>query len=480
LTNRSVSYILIGHPEMNKQSMRRFIGLVFLASASASVSAGVDTPADTQTLIDIYQLAKQNDAVLASAQAGNIAAQEKQVQGKALLLPSVGLSANASRIHSDAEYPGRVNAATSTIATGAQNYTESWDSYGYRLSVSQPLFRKQNWVSYEQSKNQVAQSDEQLKATVQDLVLRVAQAYFDLLLAQDTVELNIAQQAAISNQLEQAKVSFEVGTATITDVNDAQAKYDQVVAEGIVAKNDVEVKKQAVVRIIGQMPQRIAIMQEKPALKPVDPSSMDEWVKIGEAQNLQLKIQQKALEIATQELEKAQAGHYPTLDLVANYNKANQNGSNIGSVGRSYIDTTDIGLQFQVPIYQGGATSSRVREAVANQQKARDDLETSLRQTDFEVQQAFLAATNGLSLVQAVEQAVVSTRSSLDSTKLGYEVGVRTSVDVLNSQQQYFTARRDLLRARYVFLLSKLKLKSAAGMLAEADLTEIDQLLVKQ
>ena len=457
---------------------KALLAIVFVLLAT-QVSAQLQAAEAQQNLLDIYQLALAGDPTLASAQAGNTAAQETQVQGKALLLPNVGLSANASQIHSDADFPGQRSAATPTIAANQSHYVDNWNAYGYQLSISQPLFRKQNWVSYEQSKNQVAQSDEQLKAAMQDLVLRVAQAYFDLLLAQDTVELNIAQQAAIASQFEQAKVSFEVGTVTITDVNDAQAKHDQVVADGIVAKNDVEVKKQAVVRIIGQLPQRIAIMQEKPTLKPVDPSGMDEWVKIGEAQNLQLKIQQKALEIATQEVEKTTAGHYPTLDLVANYNKDDANGSNIGSVGRRYIDTADIGLQFQVPLYQGGAISSRVREAVANQQKARDDLEATRRQADFEVQQAFLAATNGFSLIKAVEQAVVSTQSSLDSTKLGYEVGVRTSVDVLNSQQQFFTAKRDLLRARYIFLLSKLKLKAAAGLLAEADLTEINQLLVK-
>ena len=459
--------------------MHKALQAIVFVLLAIQVSAQLQAAEAQQNLLDIYQLALAGDPTLASAQAGNTAAQEKQVQGKALLLPNVGLSANASQLHTDADFPGQKSAATPTIAANNSHYVDDWNSYGYKLSVSQPLFRKQNWVSYEQSKNQVAQSDEQLKAAVQDLVLRVAQAYFDLLLAQDTVELNTAQQAAIANQFEQAKVSFEVGTATITDVNDAQAKHDQVVADGIVAKNDVEVKKQAVVRIIGQLPQRIAVLQEKPTLKPVDPSGMDEWVKIGEAQNLQMKIQQKALEIATQEVEKATAGHYPTLDLVANYNKDDANGSNIGSVGRRYIDTADIGLQFQVPLYQGGAISSRVREAVANQQKARDDFEAARRQADFEIQQAFLAATNGLSLVKAVEQAVVSTQSSLDSTKLGYEVGVRTSVDVLNSQQQYFTAKRDLLRARYIFLLSKLKLKAAAGLLAEADLTEINQLLIK-
>jgi outer membrane protein len=457
---------------------KALLAIVFVLLAMR-VSAQLQAAEAQQSLLDIYQLAVAGDPTLASAQAGNTAAQETQVQGKALLMPNVGLSANASQIHSDADFPGQATAATPTIAAGSGRFVDNYNAYGYQLSLSQPLYRKQNWVSYEQSKIQVAQSDEQLKAAVQDLVLRVAQVYFDLLLAQDTVELNIAQQAAIANQLEQAKVSFEVGTVTITDVNDAQARYDQVVAQGIAAKNDVEVKKQGVARVIGQLPQRIAIMQEKPTLKPVDPSNMDEWVKIGELQNIRLKIQQKTLEIATQELEKANAGHYPTLDLVANYNKDDANGSNIGSIGRRYIDTANIGLQFQVPLYQGGAISSRVREAAANQQKARDDLEVVRRQADFDVRQAYLDVTSTLSQVQAFEQALVSSQSSLDSTKLGYEVGVRTSVDVLNSQQLYYSSRRDLLSSRYSYLLSKLKLKAAAGLLAEADLTEINQLLVK-
>ena len=454
--------------------------MILLAAVCASAQAGGSAPAGVQTLIDIFQLAKQNDAVLASAQAGNMAAQEKLVQGKALLLPNVGLSANASRIHSDAEFPGGRGASSTTLTGVGTNFVEDYNTYGYRLSLSQPIYRKQNWVGYEQSKLQVTQSDEQLNATLQDLVLRVPQVYFDLLLAQDTVDLNAAQKAAIGNQLEQAKATFEVGTATITDVHEAQARYDLIVAQDIASKNDVEVKKQAVQQIIGQLPQRIAILQEKPALKPIDPSSMDHWVEIAEQNNLNLKIQQKALEIANQEVQKAAAGHHPTLDLVANYNVADSTGSTFGRASRSNIDTAEIGLQFEVPLYQGGAISSREREAVANQRKAREDLETVRRQVDFDVRQAYLDVTSTLSQVMAYEQALISSQSSLDSTRLGYEVGVRTSVDVLNAQQQYFTSKRDLLRARYNFLLSKLKLKAASGLLAEADLTEINQLLVTQ
>ena len=460
--------------------MKRLISLILLAAACASAQAGGGAPVGVQTLVDIFQLAKQNDAVLASAQAGNVAAQEKLVQGKALLLPNIGLSANASQIHSDAEFPGGRGASSTTLTGVGTKFVEDYNTYGYQLSLSQPIYRKQNWVGYEQSKIEVTLADEQLNSTLQDLVLRVAQVYFDLLLAQDTVDLNAAQKSAIANQLEQAKATFEVGTATITDVHEAQARYDLIVAQEIASKNDVEVKKQAVQQIIGQLPQRIAILQEKPALKPVDPSGMDQWVEIAEQNNLKLKIQQKAMEIANQEVLKATAGHHPTLDLVANYNKANSSGSTFGRDSRSNIDTTEIGLQFEVPLYQGGAISSREREAVANQRKAREDLETVRRQADFDVRQAYLDVTSTLSQVLAYEQALLSSQSSLDSTQLGYEVGVRTSVDVLNAQQQYFTSKRDLLRARYNFLLSKLKLKSASGLLAEADLTEINQLLVTQ
>jgi outer membrane protein len=458
--------------------MRSFVSLLLLIAACTPVLAEDRTPAGIQNLADIFQLAKQNDAAWASAQAGNTAAQENLVQGKALLLPNVGLSASATQTFSDAEFPGRRAFVSGVgIVTGQENF-ENFHTYDYRLSLSQPVYDKQKWVAYKESTIQVSQADVQLSAALQDLILRVAQVYFDMLLAQDTVELNVAQKSAIANQLEQARVSFEVGTATITDVHDAQARYDLIVAQEIASRNALEVKQQAAQQIIGQLPQRIAVLQDKPLLKPVDPNGMDQWVGIAEQQNIKLKFQKMAMDIANQEVEKAKAGHYPTLNLVANHDVTNPDGSIFGKASRNDLTTSEIGLQFQVPLYQGGATSSRVRQAIANQQKAQDDLETARRQADFDVRQAYLEATSNLSQVQAYEQALISSQSSLDSTRLGYEVGVRTSVDVLNAQQQYFSAKRDLLRVRYNYLLSKLKLKGASGLLAEADLNETNQLLV--
>jgi len=456
--------------------MRKFALSSLLLLSTLSVNAADQA----QSLLELFQLAKSNDPAWASARSSNTAAQEKLVQGKSLLLPTVTLGGSATQTFTDIEYPGQhafvQNQATSSDVKEAENY----HTYTYRLSLSQPLFRKQNSVAYEQSKTQVAQADEQLGFSFQDLILRLAQAYFDMLLAQDTIDLNAAQKSAIANQLEQAKVSFEVGTATITDVNDAQARYDLILAQEIAAKNDLEVKKQAAQRIIGQLPMRIAVLGAKPVFKPLDPSSMDQWVEIGERENLRLKVQQRTLEFANQEVEKARAGHYPTVDLVADYGVQDASGTVNGPRYRNNLSTTNIGVQVQVPLYQGGAINSREREAVANQQKARDDLETIRREIDFSVRQAYLDVTSKLSQVAAYEQALVSSQTSLESTQLGYEVGVRTSVDVLNAQQQLYTSKRDLLQARYNVLLSKLKLKSASGLLTETDLGEIDQMLVKQ
>lgn len=453
--------------------MRLFIPLLLLATTGTTVLAEEGTPSGVQNLAEIFQLGKQNDATWASARSGNTAAQERLVQGKSLLLPTVTLDATANHQQTDLEREGGPG------VLGRSGH-DQYDTYGYNLRVSQPIYRKQNFVVYEESKIQVAQADVQLNASLQDLILRVAQVYFDMLLAQDSVELNNAQKTAIANQLEQAKVSFEVGTATITDVHEAQARYDLTLAQEIALKNELEVKKQAVQRIIGQMPQRIAILQDKPALKPVDPASMDQWVEIAERENLKLRVQQKAMEIADQEVLKAKAGHHPTLDVVGSYSENRANGGVNGDLTGYQKDfaVTTVGLQLQIPLYQGGAISSREREAIANQQKARNDLEAARRQADFDVRQAYLEATSNLSQVQAYEQALLSSQSSLESTKLGYEVGVRTSVDVLNAQQQFYSSKRDLLRVRYNYLLSRLKLKGASGLLAETDLVETSQLLV--
>lgn len=432
------------------------------------LAIGVSAAETQQNLLDIYRLALTSDPTLASAHSANTATQEKVVQGKALLLPSVSLNASGSRSYTDIQYRG----GASFFSAGA----ETFNTIGYSLNVSQPLFRKQNSVQYEQSKIQVTQADKQLQAAQQDLILRVAQVYFDVLLAQDKIDLINAQKAAISKQLEQAKVNFEVGSATITDVDESQARYDLTLAQEIAAINDLEVKKRTIQSIIGQLPQRLATARADLKASIPEPGEMEKWVEMAEQNNLALIIQQRTYDLASQEVERANAGHLPTLDAVGSYADSRANGG-MNGFGANTQNTT-IGLQLEIPLYQGGAISSKAREAVANKQKAQDDVEIARRQADLDARQAFLNVSSAVAQVQAYEQALKSSQSQLDSTSLGYEVGVRTSVDVLNAQQQFYSAKRDLLQSRYGYLLSILKLKSVAGILTEADLGDINRLLV--
>jgi outer membrane protein len=425
-----------------------------------------------QDLVATFQQARSSDPTWASAQSANNAAQEKLVQGKALLLPSASMGANASHVESNLERAsGRFNIGS----TGHDDY-ETW---GYSLNINQPLYRKQNRIQYEQSKTTVAQADEQLHSAYQELMLRVSQAYFDVLLAQDKIDLIQAQKSAITRQLEQAKANFEVGTATITDVHEAQARFDLTVAQEIAAFNELEAKKHAIQSLTGAPPQRLATAREDLHAAIPDPGDMERWVTIAEQNNLTLKIQQQALQLATQEVERTQAGHLPTLDVVGSYNDNRANGGvSADLVGyNKATKSATVGLQLEIPLYQGGAISSRAREAVANRQKAQDDLEAARRKADLDTRQAYLNVASSVAQVQAYEQALVSSQSQLDSTTLGYDVGVRTSVDVLNAQQQLYSAKRDLLQARYSWLLSVLQLKAAAGVLNEDDLAATNKLL---
>ncbi|HEY3326350.1 MAG TPA: TolC family outer membrane protein [Novimethylophilus sp.] len=424
-----------------------------------------------QNLMDIYRQAQANDSAWAAARSANVAAQEKLIQGKALTLPTVTINANANHSNTDLQFRGSGGSSAFRFGGGG----ESFETYGYSVNVSHPLYRKQNSIQYEESKTQVAQADEQLNIARLDLMTRTSQAYFDVLLAQVRIDLIGAQKAAITQQLEQAKANFEVGTSTITDVHEAQARYDLLIAQEITARNDYEARRRTIQSIIGQVPHRLVAAKEQLPVKIPEPQDMEQWVEIAEQQSYQLKIQQFQLQLASQEIERAHAGHLPTLDAVGGYNDARANGSanGIGSDQKNFT----IGLQFQVPLYQGGAIASREREAIASQQKAKDDLEQARRTTDLQTRQAYLDVASAVAQVKANEQALVSSQSSLDSTSLGYEVGVRTSVDVLNAQQQFYSAKRDLLQARYTWLLSVIKLKAAAGVLNENDLVATTAML---
>jgi len=442
--------------------MKRIAGNALRGAAlAAALAAGT---ADAADLLQVYRDALAYDAQYAAARAQLDAGREKLPQGRAGLLPNIGFNANTQWNEVDIKQPF--------------NDSRNYNSNGYSVSLTQPLFRWQNWIQYNQAKLQVAQAATQFSTARQDLILRVAQAYFDVLLAQDSLSVVEAQKKAISEQLEQAKRNFEVGTSTIVDSHEAQARYDLVVSQEIAAQNDLEVKRQALRQIIGKAPEALKVLKEKVDIRAPQPNDLQQWADAAEKDSYQVQLQQAALEIAVREVERNRAGHYPTLDLVASHGHAKQGSTTVSaaSVG-SEANSSAIGLQLAVPIYQGGAVSSRTREAAALREKAAQDLENTRRTAAQSARQAYLGVTSGIAQVSALEQALVSSQSALESNQLGYEVGVRINIDVLNAQQQLYSTRRDLFKARYDTLLAQLRLKAAAGTLGDEDVEAINALL---
>jgi outer membrane protein len=431
-----------------------------------ALAIGFTTAAPAADLLDVFRQAQTADATYAAARATWAAAQERIPQARAGLLPLISLSASADQTNRSTRFRDDL---TPRIGT-------DFRTTGLTLAVVQPLYRRQNIVVYEQAMTQVEQADAQLAASAQDLILRVAQTYFEVLNAQDTVAFAEAQKSAIGQQLEQAKRNFEVGVATITDTHEAQARYDLTLSQEITARNDLELRRRALEQIIARAAPPIAPLGPQFTLKLPEPAAMDNWVALALQTNLQVRIQQSNLTFAAQEVERNRGGHYPTLDAVASAGGGGSSATSPTSVG---VDTRSatVGLRLEVPIYQGGAVNSRVREAIANEDRVRQELEAARRAAEFSARQAFLGITSGIAGVRALEAALVSTQSQVASTRLGQEVGVRTQVDVLNAQQQLFSAQRDLAQSRYTYILSLLRLEAAIGELTENDLVAVNEWL---
>jgi len=426
----------------------------------------VGRPAAGEDLMQIYREAQQNDPAIAAAKAQWLATQERLPQARAGLLPSVSLSGSTNLSTYDA-----------TIKSDpAVDISRNFGQYGATVSASQPLYRMQNKIAVDQSRELLTQAEYVLGTAQQDLILRVAIAYFDVLLAQFTIEVTEAQKTAVSEQLAQAKRNFEVGVATITDTNEAQAKYDQIVATEISARNDYDNKLTALRAIIGRFPKELKKVGTELVPKAPEPNALDYWVERALKDNFSVRIAQANFDIATLEVDRAKAGHYPTLDLVGSLGVQGSNGSvNVGvsSDSRQAL----IGLQLAMPIYAGGAIESRVREAVALKEKTRQDLETARRFALFNAQTGYSGVNSAVASVKAFEQALVSAQTAYASNKLGQEVGVRTNLDVLNTQQLVFSTRRDVAQAYFNYLTGQLRLKSAVGDLSETDLEEINRQL---
>ena len=440
------------------------LSLLTLSAAIATALGAFSAPVHAQSLAALYASASAFDANYQSAKLQYDANLARAEQAKAGILPSAGLAAGVSRNRIENTVPAIDNSFTTQNAT---------------LSATQPLYRPANWAVYEQGFKQIELARAQLEAAQQDLIVRTSQAYFDVLAAQDTLTFVRAQKEAVAEQLASAKRNFEVGTATITDTREAQARYDLVNAQEIAADNDLRVKKLALDTLVGQNEARPQPLLTPVNLPPMLPADMATWVQQSEVLHPAIRQARSNVDIAELEVKKAEAGHKPTLDATASYG-VTKNPSNTAQNGFSSRATgTSVGVLLNVPLLAGFATQNRIRETLFLKDKAQSDLDGARRAVAQGTRSAYLGVESGLGQVKALEAAELSSQSALDANKLGYQVGVRINIDVLNSQSQLYQTKRDLAQARYNVLLGDLRLRQASGSLTPEDLQRIDSLLTR-
>ena len=438
-------------------------------AASIALALGALAPkaeAQSYDLVQAYRDALAVDAQLMSAKAALEAASARVPQAEAGLKPTVGLTASTAGQY----FQNNPNTGTS--------FSKSFIPTTLGVNLSYPLYRLQNVEALAQSKLQQTVAEAQLSQAQIDLILRVSQAYFDVLASRDSLETIRAQKRAVAEQLASAKRNFEVGTATITDQQEAQAKFDLVVAQEFAGESDLETKLAALNLLTGKQVVQTRVLRPGVTLQGPQPARELEWVDSARTNSYQVQQAALAAEVARREINKQRFGDYPTIDLVGSLAHS-RNPVTLAASGGGNTNTASVGVQLNVPLYTGGLVAARVREAAANFEKGKADLEVARRQVEQAARVSFVGVNSGLAQVRALEAAERSSQLALDSNQLGYQVGVRINVDVLNAQQQLFSTRRDLSKARYDTILAGLKLKAAAGSLKEEDITMINGLLAE-
>jgi outer membrane protein len=432
-----------------------------LLPVAALFAAALAAPAHAQSLLELYESARAYDAAWQSAKAQYDANLFRAEQAKAGILPQANLAAGVTRSHLDNTVPSLEFPSTTQVGT---------------LSASQPLYRPANFATYRQGKRQVELAQAQLTTASQDLIVRVAQAYFDVLAAQDTLAFVRAQKSATGEQLASAKRNFEVGTSTITDSREAQARFDLVTSQEIAAENDLRVKKLALDSLVGRpdvKPNPLTVT----TLPPPQPANPEVWVQQGEESSPTIQQARTNVEVAELETEKARAGHKPTLDLTASYNVTRNPNGTTTIAAPTRANTGTVGLSFNLPLFAGFATQNRIRETLSLEEKAQADLENARRTVAQSTRTAYFGLVSGQQQVKALESAEASSQLALEANQLGYQVGVRINIDVLNAQSQLFQTKRDLAQARYNVLLGHLKLRQANGTLVPDDLARLNALV---
>lgn len=444
--------------------------------------------AQAESLMDIYQKALRSDPSLREADANRLATLETRPQAIAALLPQI----DADATYSDDSNVGSRDTPVGGLSTKSTFDNDS-DGWRWNVQLRQTLFRWDQWVKLKQSDKQLAQAEADYRAAGQDLMVRVSTAYFDVLAAQDTLASEQAAKEAIGRQLEQAQKRFEVGLIAITDVVEAQAAYDQAIATEISAKRSLATSREAVREIIGEYTQNLDGPKTEIPLVSPNPEDEDAWVKTAMQQNLSLQASEIAAQITRDDVRLARAVYFPTVDLVMSHTDTNISGegTTTGADGMGGISTNrnpvgndseqdTIQVQFAVPIFSGGATNSKVREAVYRHRAAREQFERVARETERQTRDSYLGVISEISRVKALKQAQKSAQTALQATQAGYEVGTRTTVDVLDGRRQLFIADVNYSRSRYDYILNVLLLKQAAGTLTVNDLLEVNSWLEEQ
>ena len=405
-------------------------------------------PVHAETLLQVYERALASDSEFLAAGAANRAAQEIRPQARAGLLPSAGvrLDANWNDDHTRLDF--------------------DFGSYGIVLSVEQPIYRLDRRIALEQADSRIAQADALYAAARQDLMVRVSQRYFGVLEAEDELSFARATLEAFEQQLRQSRQRFEVGITAITDVEEAKAGFDLARSQLIAAENALDTAREALRETSGEYHRKLTPLGAMPLATP-EPTDIDRWTETALGQNLRLLAARHDTETARREIERIRAGHSPTLDAVGSHRRIDR------TSGAGETWDTVIGLRLNLSLLDGGSVLSRTRESRHRHRQALDELERERRRTQRETRDAYLGVNSSISQVSALEQAVRSNEAAANAVEAGFQVGTRTSVDVLDAQRELFRARRDLARERYTYVRNVLRLKRAAGTLSEDDLREV-------
>ena len=446
--------------------------------AGLAIALLLTSTINAESLVETYDKALRSDPAIREAEARMMATLEKKPQARATLLPQLGLGGNLTNRISDG--------ISTTEFAGAQDIRDQKrddDTYTWQVDLQQTIFDTAAWRQLRRSDKEVAQARIDYESARQDLILRVAEAYFNVLASQDTLASERATKDAIARQLEQSTRRFEVGLIAITDVKESQAAYDDAIALEIAARRALASAKEALREVTGEYPETLATPGTEFPLIPPEPLIEQDWVDVALQQNSALESAKIGVEISRSNIQIAKSGHLPTVNLTAQYGNSRREGTLRDNADFSISDNESdqtnkqIGIGFSLPIYSGGSTSSAVQEQVYLHRASRENYEKVARSTERQTRDAYLGVIAEIARVRALARSVESNQTALEATEAGYDVGTRTTVDVLNSRESLFRAETQYARSKYDYLINVLKLKQSAGTLAAADVSEIDNWL---